>query len=58
MARIEDQSKALLPASVAGVSMDPAKELLDSLATGIKREAVNAARDWARRQIDKLGRKK
>lgn len=57
VARIEAQSKELMPDSVAGVSMAPAKELLDSLAAGFKREAVNAARDWAHRQIDKLGRK-
>lgn len=58
MAKLQAKGKALLPDSVAGISLDPAKELLDSLATGIKREAVNTARDWMHRQLNRLGNDK
>lgn len=36
-------------------SSNPAEELLDSLAVKAKREAIKTAKEWAKKQIDRLG---
>ena len=44
----EDTSMDVAPAN-------PAKELLDSIAVKAKREAIKATKEWAKKQIDRLG---
>ena len=36
-------------------SSNPAEELLDSLAVKAKREAIKTAKEWAKKQIDRMG---
>ncbi|MBO4870422.1 MAG: DUF4339 domain-containing protein [Muribaculaceae bacterium] len=41
--------------SLAEDRSNPAEELLDSLATQAKRQAIKTAKEWAKKQIDRLG---